>query len=895
MTSVNLRKISTFIVTAAMAIGVFGGGFGFNARISAAAESEPPVTQNPVLAQTEPSGYAYMQQGSGAVFNVTLVNTSQYTAYNVVVSRSITDQFAAEVGANGGPFDLGAGESRSVPVSVMPDDEVPGGRYQLELPVTYQNDKGSHFSYSAVIYISMPDLPAWETIEPSADVNPILVIEDLNVTPGGDDNFAGNNFTISGLVRNWSDTDAAAAEIRVTDGISANAIGLPDASSRVFLGSIRAWNYTYFSFDFQSDMKLAGGIYPITFEASCTSLKGVSVKSDPVTYSVRIIENPNAQDDEEDEKKPNLNFDGVNVDTAGDVTYGKYFSIEFSISNTGDAPAENAQLTVAADSLKAGAIELPNSATSKAVGSGELPANEETQVGFTFYAGENIETGSYPITFELSADSVETKRYTYSVRIEGKPEEKSPPKEDVLAKLGGSVTQPTGIFDVSQKFDMTVSFTNTGKSAATAIKVTASEASGAVVPRSASVQQIDSIPPGQTKTLTFSFMPSANVFTQFYTIEFKCEYNAGIYQDAAVIETFSLFGGASVVNSKKDREAAEAEKDPEDSENIRSIPKIIVSNYTVTSDDPEASSIVLAGREFDLFLEFRNTHPSKKVSNIKITLTAPQTSTGEQQGNTFSVVGGSNTIFVEEVPPNGITQKTLRMYCVTSAAAKNHIISVNFEYEDEEGNQITQHEEVGVTVTQEDKLEVGDIYLPSAVMQNESVYLYFSLQNTGRVTLYNMKVSLEGEGFDLSGSEMIVGNLQSGGYQYYDGSFFGTEPGMHTMKVSIQYDLDSGQRKTVIEEYDVEVMAGDGMYGGGIDMGMGMPGMDGGMYLDESGMIVGGDMAASGNIIDSFLAMDLWLQILIIGGIVILLGGIVTGIILLVRRKRRKDAEFYNE
>jgi hypothetical protein len=889
----NLKKISAFF-TAMAAVCVLGGSFGLNNAVFAEEEVVPIVPERPVIAQTAPTNYTYADRVNGTSVNVTLLNNSIYTAKNVVVSRSITDQFAAEVGAGGGPFDLAAGASRTIPVYIMPDDDVPGGRYQITLDVTYQDVSGTaNYSYLAVVYISVPELPAWETPDPNAVVNPILLIEDMSVTPGGEDNFAGNDFTVSGVVRNWSDTDALTAEIIVTGGIGTNAIGLPDASSRVFLGRVPSWGFANFSFTFRSDENLAGGIYPITFEAACTNQKGEAIQGDPLTYSVRIVENPNAGEEEE-KAAPILTAEGFTVNTKN-VTYGTQFTISGNVQNSGDETAVNTQIKVTADSLQAGAVELPNATTSKNLGN--IDGEKSTAFSFTFYANEKIESGSYPITFEVSAQNSESRQFTYSVRINGKPEEQSPPKDAVLAKLTSSVTQPSGSYDVSGKFDMIINFTNTGKSAATAIKVTAAEASGAVVPRSASVQQIDSIAPGQTKSLTFSFMPTANVSTQFYTVQFNCEYNAGVYEDADVIETFSQYGGVSIVNSKKDAEAAKEDEEPDDPEIVKSIPKIIVSNYVVTSDNSDASSIVLAGREFDLFLEFKNTHPQKSVSNIKITLTAPQTSTGEQQGNTFSVVGGSNTIFVEEIAPDGITQKTLRMYCVTSAAAKNHIILVNFDYEDEEGNQISQQEEVGVTVTQEDKLEVGNIFLPSAVMQNESVYLNFSLQNTGRVTLYNTKVILEGEGFDLSGSEMIIGNLQSGGYQYYDGSIFGTEAGMHSLKVIIQYDLDSGQRKTVEKFYDVEVMEGGdmGMGGmGGIDIGKG-----GGVYIDGGMYVEGGDMGMvegeGGNIIDGFLALDLWLKIVIIGGMVIVLGGIVTGIVLLVKRKRKMDAQFFDE
>jgi hypothetical protein len=85
------------------------------------------------------------------------------------------------------------------------------------------------------------------------------------------------------------------------------------------------------------------------------------------------------------------------------------------------------------------------------------------------------------------------------------------------------------------------------------------------------------------------------------------------------------------------------------------------------------------------------------------------------------------------------------MYTVPDAQAKTYTLTANFEYEDANGNEYTATELIGVPVVQESKLEIGELgYMPEAYV-GQSTPISVEFFNTGKVTLYNMMVKLEGD------------------------------------------------------------------------------------------------------------------------------------------------------
>ncbi len=64
-------------------------------------------------------------------------------------------------------------------------------------------------------------------------------------------------------------------------------------------------------------------------------------------------------------------------------------------------------------------------------------------------------------------------------------------------------------------------------------------------------------------------------------------------------------------------------------------------------------------------------------------------SENEKSGNVFTPVDSSNTFYYDSIAPKGTVSKTMTLYTVPSAQPKTYTLTVNFEYEDESGNEYT--------------------------------------------------------------------------------------------------------------------------------------------------------------------------------------------------------------
>jgi hypothetical protein len=279
------------------------------------------------------------------------------------------------------------------------------------------------------------------------------------------------------------------------------------------------------------------------------------------------------------------------------------------------------------------------------------------------------------------------------------------------------------------------------------------------------------------------------------------------------------------------------------------------------------------------------------VHNIKALLTVPLNEDGEKTVNVFSPIDASNTFFVDSIAPKGTSDQHIRLSTVPDAVAKNYVLVIEFDYEDEDGTQITQTEEVGVNVRQIANLVLGEIPMPTTGIVEQPIELNFSVQNAGQVTLNNLKVRVAGENFQTYDSEMIFGNFESGQSDNYYGTFVPTMAGEHTAQIIVSYDEDTGEHVEKIEEFKimVEDMQDMGMDGG----------MNGGMMMNPDGTMMGPDGvllgpdgmpidAAPVGILGFLLAYWVWF---VIGGAVVFVGIVVTAVVL-IRRKKKKELEF---
>lgn len=289
---------------------------------------------------------------------------------------------------------------------------------------------------------------------------------------------------------------------------------------------------------------------------------------------------------------------------------------------------------------------------------------------------------------------------------------------------------------------------------------------------------------GTFKTFTFNVFAADGMETGNYPVTYTVSY-----QDEAgnkYSEEYSHYVGVKGDGTGNEDDSA-------------SKPKIIVSKY---ESDP---LIVMAGEEFDLNLEFMNTNASKSVKNIKmyLTLFEETSSDSAKTGNIFTPVNSSNTFYFDSIAPKGTAEKTIRLYTVPDAQPKTYTLTVNFEYEDANGKEYTATELLGINVKQPTEIELGEIYIPEMLEVGGYVGLSFELYNTGKVSVNNLMIKLEGD-IDTSTKSVYYGSFESGSTQWYDNGFSILNEGPNNVKFIVSYDDPSGEHIEDVREYVIE-------------------------------------------------------------------------------------------
>lgn len=251
---------------------------------------------------------------------------------------------------------------------------------------------------------------------------------------------------------------------------------------------------------------------------------------------------------------------------------------------------------------------------------------------------------------------------------------------------------------------------------------------------------------------------------------------------------------------------------------VKNMPKLIINNYALEPKMPQA------GKEFTLNLSFYNTNSTYSVRNIKISLmnespsaSADGTAVG---GSVFTPVNSSNTFYISKINPGDTASKSLRMAVVPNAAAQNYTITAHFEYEDKNGNQFTASEIIGVPVVQVARIDTSEVSLMDGGGVGMPSTIDVDFYNTGKDTLTNMMVQVEGDNFTLDGSgSYFVGNFQPGSSDHYSVNIIPSEEGPYSGKVVFTYEDSTGAEQRLEKAFE----------------GVAMAGMDMGEMLDENG------------------------------------------------------------
>ncbi|MCL2415805.1 MAG: hypothetical protein FWD01_03230, partial [Defluviitaleaceae bacterium] len=669
-----------------------------------------------------------------------------------------------------------------------------------------------------------------------------VIMSDFRVSPTVIN--AGDSFSLSTTLRNTSGTRANNVQLSIT-GFSASGITIQNAPASNFIGTIEAGSTLDQTFNFVAGRNMDTGSYPITFNLRHDGSEG-RVTETSLIHHVTII----GEEDEEERARLQI-IDITRPATA--FRPGQEATISITLQNNGEAAANNVRVRATPDTNI-----VPRLASTQVLPA--LAVGEVYTLTFAFSATNDAKSQFHNIGFAveyLTGIGTQTESFEqFSGFNVFNPDAEDSTERARLEIV--SITRPAATFGVGQEATISLTLRNNGEAAASNIRIRATPDTG-IVPRLASTQALPALAVGETRSFTFAFSATNDAASRFYNVGFAIEYQTGIGTET---DSFEQFSGFDVFNPEKEDEDDAAS----------SVPRIIISSYNV---DP---TIVMANSEFDLFLTIQNTHATRPVSNIIVTFEVRGSET--EQGAVFVPVNASNTFFVNEIAPRQTYDHHVRLYAIPIANPRNHTITVTFQYEDDEGNAITGTTNIGVNVRQTSRLDLGQIALQDTGFVGEQIWVTFDVHNTGRSTLYNLRVYMEGEGIETSSASQIFGNFQSGNWDMFWGNITPMEPGDTTVRIIATYDDELGESYEITEEFNISIIEMDWSQGfggsGGMITGGGNP------FGDPFG-----EGEQQGGFWSNFL-FGLWFWIAV--GVVVIGGGVAAFFI--IRKKRKKDNLF---
>lgn len=329
------------------------------------------------------------------------------------------------------------------------------------------------------------------------------------------------------------------------------------------------------------------------------------------------------------------------------------------------------------------------------------------------------------------------------------------------------------------------------------------------ISRTGYTEEIGEIPGSHTmeeayanhREVRYALATRQDVLSGYYKLDFDIVYEREGKAEKAVLSTYVKAIGAA--GSGRMDEDAEGSK--------ISTPRIIVTGFETEPAD------VFAGSTFLLTIHVKNTSERTAVSNVEFDLEAAKE--GEDENTlyaSFLPTSGSNTIYVPSIASGGETELQIEMTAKADLVQKPYAIDMKMKYEDDTYNSYENMTSLSVPVKQLSRIEYSTAeVLPESITTGSQANVVFSVYNTGKTTLYNVKVRFEDE--TVSGGDCYVGKLESGATGNVDVMLTGEAPtaGDGMIRTVISYENDAGEvteTETGIQLFVEEEMMDDMSY-----------------------------------------------------------------------------------
>ncbi len=294
----------------------------------------------------------------------------------------------------------------------------------------------------------------------------------------------------------------------------------------------------------------------------------------------------------------------------------------------------------------------------------------------------------------------------------------------------------------------------------------------------------------------WTFTVRADALTGCYPLTFHASY----YQNGAAVET-DIVTYINITGADPDKTLIDY---GDDDDKLASNPRIIVTGFTT---DPET---VYAGSTFMLTISVKNTSAETTVKNVLFDLEATvEGSDSTASYAAFLPTSGSSSVYAASIAPNETYEISIEMEAKSDLSQKPYVLTVNMKYDTDDQVNLSDNANVSIPIKQESKLETSSFdVLPESFEVGDQSNVMFSVYNTGKTTLYNVKVSFRSDGGTVDEALTYLGNITAGSTGSVDAMVTGTAPdetGEGIVYAVISYEDESGNVTEVEKEFNLYV------------------------------------------------------------------------------------------
>ena len=434
---------------------------------------------------------------------------------------------------------------------------------------------------------------------------------------------------------------------------------------------------------------------------------------------------------------------------------------------------------------------------------GHVKSKGKKTINLNVNVKKGLEEGYYPILIYISKRGqgedgmsseyaktimawIETKQTT------GTKETDEDTSEPVAFALGENQATPAGNYSEVMNFNVNVR--NTGYKTAYDVRIEM-ELSEDITKFPFEIndgnydRQMGNINPDQTVEVPFSMAVREKVKSGYFPIKFKIRYrdNENGNFEAPIEDTFYVR-----VNGKDDEDSLNSDA----GENERTKARIIVDSFET---DPAE---IYAGQDFTLRVRMKNASSNITASNILFTFESENVS----DSPVFTTVNGSNSVVVNSLAPGASDTLTMKFSSSPTAEQRSYTITISEQYDSPEFKNAKETVKIAVGLKQEARLNTGTIeVMPDSIQVGEETNVMFSVNNTGKVMLYNVNAIFEAD--SIQRTEAYVGNIEPGKSGNIDTMVTGTAPSTDDgkVKLSITYEDENGNVSSVEKEIQLMV------------------------------------------------------------------------------------------